>query len=784
MGFTKKKKKVLYRLGLAFIIAFLAFLAIPVPGFDDPLSTVIYDRDYGLLSARVASDEQWRFPNSDTLPTRFETCIRYFEDEYFYYHPGVNPVSFVRAIWQNISAGKIVSGGSTISMQVVRLSRKGKSRTIWEKMIEIVLAFRLELSLSKKEIINLYASYAPFGGNVVGLEAASWRYFGRPSSTLSWGEAAALAVLPNAPSIIFPGTREKEYLLKRNRLLEKVYLSGEIDSTLYSLSALEELPSRPYALPNRAPHLLQRLQRTGYDQKIVHTSIDGALQDMYVELMNRYHDIFSQNEIHNGAILVIDNRSRKVLAYVGNTDCERKEGGRNVDIISSMRSTGSVLKPFLYASALDEGRISMKSLIPDIPTKIAGFAPKNFDKKYAGAVSAEKALTRSLNVPAVRLLRDYGLENFNHLVSDINLKSINKGPDHYGLSVILGGAESSLWELTGAYSSMASTLNHYFDLNNEYYENEFSEATILEDESFIFDKTTDNLPFSAASIWRTFEVLTELQRPRLEGDWKLFESRKRIAWKTGTSYGFRDAWSIGVTPEYTVGVWIGNASGEGRPYLIGLEAAAPVMFDVFNRLPSTTWFTEPYDDVEEVDICISSGDLPSEYCEKTSKEKMPYTSAERMPACVYHKMVHLNSDESYQVNSSCYEVSEIKNRSWFVLPPAMEWFYLRHSADYRRLPPLMPGCDLSESNPIQIIYPRNNTSVIIPQELDGSYGRVVLEAAHNDGEAKVFWHLDNEFLQITRHHHKIEILPDEGEHVLTLFDELGNELVINFDATK
>jgi penicillin-binding protein 1C len=285
---------------------------------------------------------------------------------------------------------------------------------------------------------------------------------------LSWGEAASLAVLPNAPSVVYPGKSESLYLEKRNRLLDKLFEKGVIDSTTVSLSKIEDLPSFPYKLPNLAPHLLQVASKAGYRDKLIHSTLDIKMQGQFTELLNRYHSIYSQNEVHNGAILVVDNRTRSIRAYVGNSNCPEAENGSFVDIITSRRSTGSLLKPFLYAGSFDDGRITKKSLIADIPTKIAGFAPKNFDKSYMGAVPAEAALTRSLNVPAVRLLKDYGLEKFHHLLQELNLKSINKGPEHYGLSLILGGAESSLFELVGAYSGMASQLNHYYDLNGQF----------------------------------------------------------------------------------------------------------------------------------------------------------------------------------------------------------------------------------------------------------------------------------------------------------------------------
>jgi len=369
-------------------------------------------------------------------------------------------------------------------------------------------------------------------------------------------------------------------------------------------------------------------------------------------------------------------------------------------------------------------------------------------------------------------------------MKDLNLKSINKGPDHYGLSIILGGAESTLLELVGAYSGMSNQLNHYFEMNNKYYDDEYESLNYFENVLEKERKEVNNAAISTGAIWNVFDIMTELKRPRLLGDWKLFESSKHIAWKTGTSYGFRDAWAIGTTPEYTVGVWIGNASGEGRPHLIGLETAAPVMFDVFSRLPETSWFTEPYDDLVEIKVCSKSGYLYSSDCEEYNIVKHPYNGQHSLKSCIYHRKVHLNSNELFQVNSSCYSVSEMVNKSWFVLPPAMEWYYIKHALDYKRLPPQMPECGGSSEMVLQIIYPKNNTVVRVPRNLNGELGRIVLEAAHNYNDISVYWHLDDEYLETTIGQHKIEILPQPGTHILTLLDEHGNTLEIKFKVLE
>lgn len=340
---------------ITFLLLIIYYFSLPRPLFQEPYSTVIESKEGVLLGAKIARDGQWRFPAQDSIPDKFKKCIVYFEDQYFYQHPGFNPMAMVNAIKQNKKAGKVVRGGSTLTQQVIRLSRKGQHRTYFEKMIEGILATRLELKYSKDEILELYAAHAPYGGNVVGLEMASWRYFGVQSHQLSWAESATLAVLPNAPSLIYPGKNQQKLRDKRNRLLLKLQQEGIIDLQTYELSIDEPLPGKPYDLPQIAPHLLQRIAKNQEGTRIK-TTIDIALQNRVNQIAKYYYSQYKQNEVNNLAILVIDVTNRNVISYVGNSPTDN-DHQKDVDIISAPRSTGSILKPLLYAGMLDEGGI-------------------------------------------------------------------------------------------------------------------------------------------------------------------------------------------------------------------------------------------------------------------------------------------------------------------------------------------------------------------------------------------------------------------------------------------
>ena len=762
-----------------FLMALLGYyLSLPKKLFTDPYSTVLEDKNRHLLSASIASDGQWRFPYTNHVPEKFATALTTFEDQRFYNHPGVDPFSLGRAIKQNIIAGHVVSGGSTISMQVIRLSRRDKARTIGEKLIEIILATRLEIRHAKKEILNLYASHAPFGGNVVGLEAACWRYFGRDPEELSWGEASMLAVLPNAPSLIHPGKNRKLLKEKRDKLLDRLLQKGLLDSLDCSLAKEEPIPESPKSLPRHARHLLMRVSKEGHAGTKLKTTVDLNLQSRVEQIIQDHHERLQSNQIHNAAGIVLDVETGEVLAYVGNVEISQKYHGGDVDIITAPRSTGSILKPFLFAAMLDEGKILQRTLLPDVPTIVSGFAPQNFSHEYDGAVHASAALIRSLNVPAVYLLKDYRYEKFHSLLKHMGMTTLTKSPDHYGLSLILGGAEGTLWDLTGMYASMARTLNHYFEHpgKNKYNKQDYFAPAYIPNQKKDNGYIEENSWLSAASIFQTFTVLKEVYRPGEESGWRYFSSSKKIAWKTGTSFGHRDAWAIGVTPDYVVGVWVGNADGEGRPGLTGTDAAAPIMFDIFSLLPSNRWFERPMPEMREVVVCSKSGMRLSEFCDETDTTWIVKSGLQTLP-CLYHKRVHLSQDLKFRVNSNCQPMTFMKDVNWFVLPPIQEYYFRSKNLTYKTLPPFRLDCQVRSSlASMELIYPEVDSKIFIPKELDGSVGSSIFELAHRDPNSVVYWHVDGLFVGTTHKKHQMAIRSGQGSHLLTLVDNEGEVL--------
>ncbi len=778
------------------------YLCLPSKLFNSPTSYVIEDKDGNLLNAVIAADGQWRFPYNKNVPQKFIDCITTFEDRRFFKHPGVDPVAIGRATIKNIKNRSIIQGGSTLTMQVIRLSKKNDKRNIGNKLKESILALRLEFSYSKKEILALYASNAPFGSNIVGLDAAAWRYYCRSADKLSWGEMAALAVLPNAPALVHPGKNRNVLLQKRNLLLDNLMHAGKIDKENTELAKLEPLPDEPLKLPQYASHLLQRFKKdnkTWQQETKIKTTIDGNLQKNIMTLVQQHQSVLKGNGINNACALVLDVETGNTLAYVGNIKDANKEMEADVDVIAAPRSPGSALKPVLYAAMLSDGLILPNSIIPDIPTQIGNYAPKNFDLDYDGAVSAGRALSRSLNVPAVKMLQQYKYQRFYETLQRSGITTLNNPADFYGLSLILGGCEVTMWDLAGVYASMARTLNHQTRNHGKPDAKDFHPPNYISTPSTIkplnnstikqFNNSTP--PLDATSIYFTFQSMQDVMRPGEEGLWQQFSSSQKIAWKTGTSFGFRDGWAIGVTPKNVVAVWVGNTDGEGRPGLIGINTAAPILFDIFRLLPNSNlptaqagWFEKPKYNFSYVPVCRQSGYRANIDCPDADTLFMP-PYAEKVSLCAYHKLVHLDMSGTYRVTETCETPSTMQHKSWFVLSPAMEFYYKQRNIDYKPLPPFKPGCTFSETGKlIELIYPQSNAKIYVPLEINGERGKTVFTAAHRRSAAKIFWSLDDEFMGTTENFHQIGLNPRPGKHIITLVDESGISISREFEVLE
>ncbi|MCI6442594.1 MAG: penicillin-binding protein 1C [Spirochaetia bacterium] len=736
-----KAYRAVFILSLAYTITAALSFVFPPKQFE--YSTVLYDKNGLLLGASTSVDGQWHFENSK-VPEKFEKSILNYEDSRFYFHFGIDPIALARAFVQNKKAGKIVSGGSTLTMQTARILLGNKKRTYLQKLYEIFVATCIEMKYSKKQIISIYASSAPFGGNVIGLEAASWRYYNRPSDSLSWAEYATLAVLPNQPSLVRPGKNKEILLEKRNRLLWKLCTKKIIDLETYKTSILEELPGKPYQLPSLAPHYLEELKKKKQNKgmTIFKSTLDYTIQDNANRITGEWSKNFKLLGIENASILVINTKTKEPLAYVGNTTS-------SVNMVEALRSSGSLLKPFLYAAMIDNGMLLPKQIVYDVPTRIGNYSPKNNINNYSGAIPADQALTRSLNIPAVRELKKYGITQFLSLLSKYGITTLKRNADYYGLPLILGGGEIKMKEIAGAYA----------DLMNK-----------------ACGRKT-NIPINEGTAWTVCNVLSDGVRPMDLENWLIYSRRKKIAWKTGTSSGNRDAWCIGTTPEYTVAAWVGNSSGIGNKMLTSATTAAPLMFEVFSILPQTTWPSRPEMEFEEIETCEQSGYAASPYCSSVKKSLKPVgiPQTENCPYCNSYTFTpdgkFLASVED-MINE--YEGYMPKSENRFVLPPYVEYWFKKQNLHYKSLPPFIEWHRESSENNIHIEFPQENSEIIVPVELGGKKGSVIFEAAVKNSASILYWDIDGNYLGCTEKEHKMAVSPNPGLHTLTLSDTSGS----------
>lgn len=730
--------------GVAVIIG---LVLTPDPVGQLPLSTVLIDRHGQLMGARLASDAQWRFEPADSLPEKYLKALIAFEDQRFYWHPGIDLIALVRATVQNLRAKRVVSGGSTISMQLARITANFGRRSLHNKLAETWLAFKIELKYSKSSILKHYAAVAPFGGNIAGLEAASWRYFGHPPELLSWAEAAMLAVLPNAPAAMHPGKNPQLLLEKRNSLLKKLHRQKKISNIDLELSLAESLPAVRFAYPDLAPHYLESLRLSGCTGTI-RSTLDSKIQQTALQIAENQRLSVAPAFIHNLAIVVRDVENGNLLAYVGNVSPSTGALGCHNDMASSMRSPGSILKPFLFAAALDEGLIQTESLLPDIPSWWGSYSPRNFDNRFSGAVKASEALQRSLNVPFAWLLKEFGIEKFRLTLRQLGFGGFAKSAGHYGISLILGGAEISLLELTDVYARLARKALH-------------PEA---------------DFPLSHEACRLTTEILTGLNRPETEATLMPESGELQLAWKTGTSYGFRDAWALGYNTKYLIGVWMGNADGSGRPGLTGASAAGPLLFDMaFALLRNQDFFPGINNLQQRTEVCSISGYSPGPDCPK--KTIAVTTGGKQLKACPYHKQITTDIEGRWLISPGCKPPFETIKKSWFVLPPLMAYYYKLSHSDYKPLPPQYSGCQAETRASMDFAYPPPAASIFLPRSFEGQAQPAIFVIMHQNPDTKVFWHLNGNWLGTTSGpEHRMPVLFEAGDYVVTAVDESGQSI--------
>lgn len=743
--------------GLFVAYSLLIFLSIILdpPQIEREYSTLILSRDSTLMHGFLTSDDKWRmYTRLDEITPELKKAIIFKEDRFFYYHPGLNPFSVVRAMLNNVRTGKRTSGASTITMQVARLLYPGE-RTYRKKTGELLRAFQLELLLRKDEILQLYLNLVPYGSNIEGVKSASVIYLGKMPNHLSLAEIATLSIIPNRPVSLRLGINNDFITGERNKWLVRYKNASLFDESFLNDAFSEPLHAFRREVPRLAPHLSLRLKSAYPGRFLIYSSLDPGMQDKAEKIVKEYnrHNYFAN--IKNAMALVADNETGEILAYVGSADFENNEDGGQVDGIRAVRSPGSTLKPLLYGMGIDLGLITPKLAISDVPVSFSGYEPENYDGEFHGKITVAAALAGSLNVPAVKLLADIGPDKMIHKLIEADFQSVDARKDDLGLSLILGGCGVSLEELTGLYMSFAN-------------KGMYQPLQILHEKK----DTAASMILSGEACFIITEILTQLKRPDLPLAWANSKYTPKIAWKTGTSYGRRDAWSIGYNNRYTIGVWVGNFSGEGVPELSGAEKATPLLFRLFNAFDYNSpkqWFPVP----EKLDlryVCSQSGRVPSEFChDQIIDYFIPGISSTE--GCQHLKYIYVSADSTVSYCTSCLPELGYK-RSLYPNPePELITYYDEQNIPYRKIPPHNPDCErLLSGSPPRVISPvhENEYFVNIQDSME------ILLSAHTAIDVdNIYWYINKKFYKSVPAGSHCFFTPPEGRVEISCSDDKG-----------
>lgn len=734
---------------MIFLIADVCF---PLPDQID-FSKVIVDRNGQVLHAFLTKDQQWRMKTDiKELSPLLRKTILFKEDQHFYYHPGVDPLAIARAAVMNVLHLRRTSGASTITMQVARMLEPRK-RSYGSKLIEIFRAFQLEWKYSKEEILQLYFSLLPYGSNIQGVKSASVLLFQKSPNQLSLAEVTALSIIPNRPTSLELGKKNSAILPERNKWLKR-FGAAKLFSEKEIAEAMDEpLKAYRHNAPQYAPHLSLRLSKNA--ASTVQSTIKLNIQLQTEKLVADYLQPLRYKNISNAAVIILNNQTHEVLAYVGSADFANANDGGQVDGIRAERQPGSTLKPLLYGLCIDNGLLTPKTVLHDVPLNIKGFVPENFDEKFRGYVSMDYALCNSLNIPAVKALNDLGKEKLIQKLVACNFKAIQRDSKKLGLSMILGGCGVTLEELTALFSSFANN-GVYQDLRFRMADSLVAPVRVL----------------SPSANYMITEMLSRIARPDLPINWEASAHTPRIAWKTGTSYGRRDAWSIGFNRKFTVGVWIGNFNGHGSADLSGAGTATPLLFKIFNSIDYNSendWFKMPKECGIRL-VCSETGKLPNDFCKNTVMDYfIPMVSPNRI--CDNFKLLSVSADERFSYCRYCEPENGFKRKYYEIVPPDMKSFFQTNHIPFPEIPPHHPQCDrVFEKGAPAITFPIDNMEYYI----DKNDPQPLALKCETDGETQwIYWYVNNKFFRKAKPSDKVFFVPEEGNVKISCADDRG-----------
>ena len=750
---------------IIFFVLSIVIVPFPKKKLSPPPSTVILDKNGKILRVFLSPDDMWRVPvNAEDISPLLKKAVLTYEDNHFYKHFGVNPISIMRAFLANIRAGKIVQGGSTITMQVARLMEP-KSRTFKNKLIELFQAFQMELRYTKNEILTLYFNMAPYGGNIIGIGAASQLYFNKNPEQLSLGECCLLAAIPNSPNKLRPDLNFESAKIARNNVVNLLFRRNKISQQQKSEAQSESIPNKRFLFPFKIPHhanfLFQKYPRTN----VLKTTIDSDIQYSAETILSNHLTPLKKKGISNGAVVIIENQHHQLRALVGSNNFFEKKNSGQVNGALAERSPGSALKPFIYALGFENGIIAPESLLYDVPVEYSGYRPVNYDDTYHGAVTAREALIRSLNVPAVNLYAKLSEDGIYSFLKDAGITTLPKPKDYYGLSLILGGCGVNLLELTNLYAGLAKG-------------GKFHPVQFLINDLEIQGKQL----LSQGTCFILSEILSELRRPELPSVWENSINIPKVAWKTGTSYGHRDAWSIGYTPKYTIGVWVGNFDGKGIPELVGAEAAAPVLFSLFNvinKSQENKWFIQPQT-VKRRQVCSVSGMELGKYC-ASAKDELYLPGISPNLKCTIHQKILVDKKSGKRLCSHCRNGKKYEERIIEKWPVEIATWMERNGFPIDFIPEHYPLCSkiLSGNKPI-ILSPTAKTEYKIRKNVDLKYQKILLDATVSNETKTIYWFLDGKLVFSGKPTKKAFIIPRLGTHHIICTDDQGRSSEVLF----
>jgi penicillin-binding protein 1C len=718
-------------------------------------SQIVTARDGTVLNAFLTKDDKWRMMTElEEITPEMQTAIIFKEDKYFYNHPGVNPGAIVRALYNNIRTGNRTSGASTITMQVARLLEP-KNRTYGNKIIEMFRALQLDMLYSKDEILQMYLNLVPYGGNIEGVKAASVLYLEKTPEVLSLAELTALSIIPNRPTTLRPGVNNDIIMRERNKWLKRFKAAGIFSDEIIDDALEEQFTAFRTEGPKLARHFSTRMKFQYPEKPIIKSNLIAETQLQTEKLVSDYIKQLWGLDIHNGAAIVIDNTTHQVVAYVGSGDFFNVEDGGQVDGVQAIRSPGSTLKPLLYAVAFDEGLQTPHTTIADVPVNYSGYSPENYDEDYHGNVTIEFALSHSLNVPAVKTLSMMGMDIFLNKLIQSDFTSIEKKRSDLGLSVALGGCGVTLEQLTRLYSAFANGGN-------------YSHIKWLQSDT-ISDSVRIISPGAAFMIT---EILTQLTRPDLPNYYQNAKNVPLIAWKTGTSYGRKDAWSIGYNDNYTIGVWVGNFSGKGVPELSGANVATPLLFNLFNAIEndnSKDWNTMP-EGIEFRYVCTESGNNPESFCNNVVLDYF-IPGVSKNVTCTHLLEVKVSENEKISYCTSCAPESGYKLKQYQNYTPEIISWMESKNIPVALIPQHNPECErvFAEGAPL-ITSPINNLEYVI-DKLDKQ--KMMLSANVAADVKTVFWYINDKLLQEADAKTPVFFEPQEGKIKISCSDDKG-----------